>query len=74
MSFFFKSKRDTKNTSDNNISITTNTDIMFNVGKDLGEIKNILKSLAEKDELIITRLNEHELRITKLEKGRRKNG
>lgn len=68
MGWLFKGRRVTKNSSDNNISITTNTDIMFNVGKDLGEIKNILKTLSEKDELIITRLNDHEVRIKKLER------
>ena len=39
MGLFWKSRRSTKNSADNNINISTSTDIMFNIGKDLGEIK-----------------------------------
>lgn len=75
--FKWSKKTTTKNSADNNINISTNTDIMFNIGKDLGKISSILNDLKERDELIVTRLDDHEYRIKKLEKwkiGGKNNG
>ena len=39
MGLFWKSRRSTKNSSDNNINISTSTDIMFNIRKKKKKIK-----------------------------------
>lgn len=70
MGIFFKSKRSTKNTSDNNISITTNTDVMFKIGQDLGTIKTSLNNNNEKLDKVYKKLKEHDTRLTKLENRR----
>lgn len=70
MGIFFKSKRSTKNTSDNNISITTNTDVMFKIGQDLGVIKTSLDNNNEKLDKVYKKLKEHDTRLTKLENRR----
>lgn len=48
MSLFFKNKKQTKNTSDNNISINTNIDVMYNIGRELGELKILLTNYNER--------------------------
>ena len=58
-----------KNTSDNNISITTNSDIMFSIGQNLGEIKEIVKQNENRFNNIEETLKEHHKRIKKLEKS-----
>lgn len=70
MGIFWKSKRNTKNTSDNNISITTNTDVMFKIGEDLGAIKTSLNNNNEKLDKVYKKLKEHDTRLTKLENRR----
>lgn len=67
MGLFFKSKKNTKNTSDNNITIQTSTDIMFNIGKDLGEIKSSVEGNNIKLEKINKKLKEHHKRLERLE-------
>ena len=67
MAIFFKNKRNTKNTSDNNITISTNTDIMFQIGQDLGTIKKSVDYNNVKLDKINKRLNEHNYRLNKLE-------
>lgn len=70
MGIFWKSKRNTKNTSDNNINITTNTDVMFKIGQDLGTIKTSLNNNNEKLDKVYKKLKEHDTRLTKLENRR----
>lgn len=70
MGIFWKSKRNTKNTSDNNINITTNTDVMFKIGQDLGTIKTSLNNNNEKLDKVYKKLKEHDIRLTKLENRR----
>ena len=70
MGIFFKNKRNTKNTSDNNITISTSTDIMFNIGKDLGEIKTSIEHNNIKLDKVNKKLKEHNKRIERLENER----
>lgn len=70
MGIFFKNKRNTKNTSDNNITISTSTDIMFNIGKDLGEIKTSIEHNNIKLDKVNKKLKEHSKRIERLENER----
>lgn len=70
MGLIFKNKRNTKNTSDNNINITTNTDIMFKIGQDLGTIKTSLDNNNAKLDKVYKKLKEHDARLTKLENRR----
>ena len=67
MGIFFKNKRNTKNTSDNNITISTSTDIMFSIGKDLGEIKTSVEHNNNKLDKVYKTLKEHHKRIERLE-------
>ena len=56
------------NSSDNNIQINTNTDTMFNIGKDLGEIKVGVLNTNLKIELMENKINENTKKIKKIEK------
>lgn len=67
MGLIFKNKRTTKNTSDNNITISTSTDIMFKIGKDLGEIKTSVEHNNNKLDKVYKTLKEHHKRIERLE-------
>ena len=70
MAIFFKNKRNTKNTSDNNITISTNTDIMFKIGEDLGQIKSSIENNNHKLDKVYKTLKEHNYRILQLEKAK----
>ena len=70
MGLFWKSRRSTKNSSDNNINISTSTDIMFNIGKDLGEIKTSVDRNNKKLDRGDLRINDHTKRIERLEQKR----
>lgn len=70
MGIFWKSKRNTKNTSDNNITISTNTDIMFKIGEDLGQIKSSIENNNHKLDKVYKTLKEHNYRILQLEKAK----
>ena len=70
MGLFWKSRRSTKNSSDNNINISTSTDIMFNIGKDLGEIKTSVDRNNKKLDKVYLIINDHTKRIERLEQKR----
>ena len=70
MGLFWKSRRSTKNSSDNNINISTSTDIMFNIGKDLGEIKTSVDRNNKKLDKVYLIINNHTKRIERLEQKR----
>lgn len=72
LSNLFKAHVDTKTTSikNNKVSIETRTDIMFQIGKDLGEIKNGLNNVDKQFKDIHKKLNEHNYRISQLEKAK----
>ena len=70
MGLFWKSRRSTKNSSDNNINISTSTDIMFNIGKDLGEIKTSVDRNNKKLDRVYLIINDHTKRIERLEQKR----
>ena len=70
MGLFWKSRRRTKNSSDNNINISTSTDIMFNIGKDLGEIKTSVDRNNKKLDRVYLIINDHTKRIERLEQKR----
>ena len=70
MGLFWKSRRNTKNSSDNNINISTSTDIMFNIGKDLGEIKTSVDRNNKKLDKVYLIINDHTKRIERLEQKR----
>ena len=67
MGFFWRSKKNTKNTSDNNITISTNTDIMFQIGQDLVQIKSSVENNNQKLDKVYKTLKEHHTRISMLE-------
>lgn len=71
MGFFWKSKRNTKNTSDNNITISTNTDIMFQIGQDLGQIKSSVENNNQKLDRVYKTLKQHDKRLEILENERK---
>lgn len=71
MGFFFKNKKNTKNTSDNNITISTNTDVMFKIGQDLGQIKSSVENNNQKLDKVYRTLKEHNRRILILEKEKK---
>ena len=70
MGLFWKSRRSTKNSADNNINISTSTDIMFNIGKDLGEIKTSVDRNNKKLDKVYLIINDHTKRIERLENKR----
>ena len=70
MGLFWKSRRSTKNSADNNINISTSTDIMFNIGKDLGEIKTSVDRNNKKLDKVYLIINDHTKRIERLENRR----
>lgn len=70
MGLFWKSRRTTKNSADNNINISTSTDIMFNIGKDLGEIKTSVDRNNKKLDKVYLIINDHTKRIERLENKR----
>ena len=70
MRLFRKSRRNTKNSADNNINISTSTDIMFNIGKDLGEIKTSVDRNNKKLDRVYLIINDHTKRIERLEQKR----
>ena len=70
MGLFWKSRRSTKNSSDNNINISTSTDVMFNIGKDLGEIKTSVDRNNKKLDRVYLIINDHTKRIERLEQKR----
>ena len=70
MGLFWKSRRSTKNSADNNINISTSTDIMFNIGKDLGEIKTSVDRNNKKLDRVYLIINDHTKRIERLEQKR----
>ena len=70
MGLFWKSRRSTKNSADNNINISTSTDIMFNIGKDSGEIKTSVDRNNKKLDKVYLIINDHTKRIEKLEQKR----
>ena len=72
MGLIFKNKRNTRNTSDNNINITTNTDIMFQIGQDLGIIKHSIDNNNHKLDKVFSILKEHDKRLGVLENGKNK--
>ena len=67
MGWLFKNKRNTRNSADNNINITTSTDIMFSIGKDLGEIKTSVDRNNKKLDKVYMIINDHSRRIERLE-------
>lgn len=71
---WFRLNKKIKNTSDNNINISTNTDTMFKIGRDLGEIKASVNSSIESLKLINTKLDNHEHRIRRIEKSIKNGG
>lgn len=71
MGLFWRNKKQHRNSSDNNITISSSSDIMFNIGKDLGEIKSSINIHQVKT---IKKLNNHEQRITKIENHLKKEG
>ena len=73
MGLFWKSRRSTKNSADNNINISTSTDIMFNIGKDLGEIKTSVDRNNKKLDKVYLIINDHTKRIERLEQKRKNN-
>lgn len=73
MGIFWKSKRNTKNTSDNNITISTNTDIMFQIGQDLGQIKSSVENNNHKLDKVYKTLKDHNRRLEILENERKNN-
>ncbi len=68
MGLTFRNKKSTKNTSDNNITVNTSTDIMFKIGQDLGEIKSDVKSNVDELKYIKNKLKNHSDRIQQLER------
>lgn len=48
MGLFFKRNYKQRNTSDNNISINTNIDVLYNIGRELGELKILLTNYNER--------------------------
>ena len=70
MGLFWKSRRNTKNSADNNINISTSTDIMFSIGKDLGEIKTSVDRNNKKLDRVYLIINDHSKRIERLENKR----
>ena len=70
MGLFWKTRRSTKNSADNNINISTSTDIMFNIGKDLGEIKTSVDRNNKKLDKVYLIINDHTKRIERLENKR----
>lgn len=70
MGLFWKTRRSTKNSADNNINISTSTDIMFNIGKDLGEIKTSVDRNNKKLDRVYLIINDHTKRIERLENRR----
>ena len=70
MGLFWKNRRSTKNSADNNINISTSTDIMFNIGKDLGEIKTSVDRNNKKLDRVYLIINDHTKRIERLEQKR----
>ena len=73
MGLFWKTRRSTKNSADNNINISTSTDIMFNIGKDLGEIKTSVDRNNKKLDKVYLIINDHTKRIERLENKRNNN-
>ena len=65
MGLFFKKK--IKNSSDNNITINTSQNVLFDVGKELGAIREFLLQGQEKFNMLNKKVNNHEKRIVKLE-------
>ena len=74
MGLFWKNRRSTKNSADNNINISTSTDIMFNIGKDLGEIKTSVDRNNKKLDRVYSIINDHSKRIERLENKRNNKG
>lgn len=70
MGLFWKNRRSTKNSADNNINISTSTDIMFSIGKDLGEIKTSVDRNNKKLDRVYLIINDHSKRIERLENKR----
>lgn len=68
MGLFFKRNYKQRNTSDNNISINTNTDIMYKIGQDLGEIKTTMLGNTDKLNKIEKQLKNHNKRLEDLER------
>lgn len=62
-------KSHNRNTSDNNISISTSTDVLYDIGISLGEIKSFVKSNENRLNKLESKVNEHHKRIKKLEKN-----
>jgi len=65
---WFRFKRITKNSSDNNISISNDNNILFQIGENLGEIKSILKNSNTNIKLHSKKILELEKRIMTIEK------
>lgn len=72
MGLFFKNKKNTKNTSDNNITISTNTDVMFQIGQNLGQIKSSVDNNNQKLDKVYKTLKDHHKRILILENQQKK--
>lgn len=70
MGWLFKRNYKQRNTSDNNISINTNTDIMYSIGRDLGEIKTTMLGNTDKLIKIEKQLKNHSKRLEDLERER----
>ena len=66
----FRVKTETTSIKNNTVKIETKTDIMFQVGKDLGEIKNGLNNFNKQIKDIYKKLHEHNYRIEQLEKAK----
>lgn len=67
MGLFFRNQKRQKNSSDNNITISTSTDVMFKIGEDLGVIKNTLNMNKFRFDKIDKKLLAHEKRLTEIE-------
>lgn len=68
MGLFFRNQKRQKNSSDNNITISTSTDVMFKIGEDLGVIKNTLNANKFRFEKIEKKMLSQDKRIYHLEK------
>lgn len=63
----FRVNTSVNNVKNNEIKISTNKDIMFQIGKDLGEIKISLQQNSKDLNYVKNKLKEHDKRLSILE-------
>ena len=63
----FRVKTDVRTNKHNTITINSNTDTLYKIGEDLGEIKAFMSSFSSWKNDVETKLVNHENRIKKLE-------